>query len=207
MRLWHAGLFLLIACGGKIATESTTGAGTKTPDQDDDDFTTGSVSSSSSGGSSGVSTSGTYGTSSGYASSGYASSGYASSGYASSGYASSGYGTTSGYPYPSSSSSSGYASSSGYPYPSSSSSSSGYYPLCSDLPNGCSGGQGAWKCYVGSSPSLSCYGDFKDNIAHCSCYGYGYGDGGVSTFDFPVTSYEPKMLINVWQKYCGGYCY
>lgn len=180
MRLWHFAAFLLIACGGKIATESTAGtsSGKPVPTGDDDDDSP-PVSSS------GVSSSGYYGTSSGYYPS---SSGYGTSGYASSGYTSSGYST----------------SSSGY----SSSSSSG--TLCGSITVGCGGTDQSYKCSIDGppgTPGLQCYGVVGKPTAKCNCYGT-YLDGGTSTFEIKVPKdWDTKDLYSVWQNYCGGYCY
>lgn len=180
LRPWHATLFMLIACGGKIATESTAGTGsTATPNDDEDDDVA-------------VSSSSGYASSSGFD--------HGTSGKPGtlrppvSG--SSGYSTSSGY----TSSSSGYStSSSGYSTSSSGSSSSGAVPSCGEVPIGCSGTPGRVDCYVGTSPAMKCWANTKDlKQMHCVC-----SDG--ADYDVGLAA-DPKLLVNVWQKLCGGVC-
>jgi len=192
MRTWHFAAFLLIACGGKIATESTAGTSSGKPTRPigDDDDDSPPISSS------GVSSSGYHGTTtSGYSGSSSDCFGTTSGCYggSTSGYSTSGY-STSGYP----SSSSGY----------STSSSGG--TLCGSVSFGCGGTEQSYKCSVDGppgTPGLQCYGAVGHPNAKCNCYGT-YLDGGTSTFEVKIPkSPDSKDLFNIWQKYCGGYCY
>ncbi len=197
MRTWLtlAAVFVVAACGGKLAYDPDDGPVSKSPRPSDDDDRPSKKKSSS-----GI-----------YDDDDYPPLPSSTSGYPHPG-SSSGDpypGSSSGYPYPT------YDAGS-YPYPSSSSSSSGIssssggtVPYCngSATTYGCGGDDYNWKCSIGNWVTLNCVASTPDRgPTYATCFCSGTDAGGAVTVPFQGQP-SISVLYNAWQYYCGGYCY